>query len=350
MLIKANIIFFYSEVMPYTIACLDAISEKIDGNINVVYWDKNKFTPFLPNNFEKIEFHSRSKFINKKSFKSFIEKNDPSLIYVSGWMDKGYLVAAKYARSKKIKVVCGIDNQFYGSLRQWFARLFSWYLLKPYFSYIWVPGRLQYEYARFLGFSKDKIVFNLYSGDVKIFSEAFLQRKEINHKILFVGRFHMIKGIDILWKAFIELKNDIPNDWKLHFIGNGSLKDCIPKHPDIIVSDFMSSDNMATVAKDAAIFCLPSRKESWGVVIHEFAAAGLPLLTSSCCGANSEFLINGFNGLIFERNNQKDLKDKLKILISLTDKELLNMGESSHGISKRISPESSSANLLSILQ
>jgi hypothetical protein len=73
MLLKANIIFFYAEVMPYTIACLKEINTRIHGVIDVVYWDGNNLTPFLPERNLQIRFHPRSSFTNKASFQDFIK-------------------------------------------------------------------------------------------------------------------------------------------------------------------------------------------------------------------------------------------------------------------------------------
>ena len=48
--------------------------------------------------------------------------------------------------------------------------------------------------------------------------------------------------------------------------------------------------------------------EHWGVVVHEAAAAGLPLLLSNTTYAGTHFLVEGINGYSFDENNYKDLK------------------------------------------
>jgi glycosyltransferase involved in cell wall biosynthesis len=45
---------------------------------------------------------------------------------------------------------------------------------------------------------------------------------------------------------------------------------------------------------------MPSKKEPWGVVLHEMAIAGLPLLASENVGAASAFLREGENGKVFK--------------------------------------------------
>ena len=52
--------------------------------------------------------------------------------------------------------------------------------------------------------------------------------------------------------------------------------------------DFIQPENLEKV-KNAGCFVLPSLKDNWGVVVHEFAAAGLPLIISDGVGAKLLF-------------------------------------------------------------
>ena len=95
---------------------------------------------------------------------------------------------------------------------------------------------------------------------------------------------------------------------------------------------------------------MPSLDEPWGVVVHEFCSAGLPIILSSKVGAKSSFLIKGFNGYEFEALNVTSLSESLLKIINSSDKELYKMGMNSNAISKKMSTESSIANLLSTIK
>ena len=97
-------------------------------------------------------------------------------------------------------------------------------------------------------------------------------------------------------------------------------------------------------------FILPSRSEPWGVVVHEFAAAGFPLLLSDVVGSARHFLIDGLNGFSFNSDSVASLTKSMKKIISLSDDKLYEMGSHSITLSSRITPHSSAANLLSVLQ
>jgi len=80
-------------------------------------------------------------------------------------------------------------------------------IIKTFYNYVWVPGPLQYEYARRIGFKKTEIICNLLSGNSILFSQAahaLDDEKLTNYPetFLYVGRFAEAKGIDILIKAY----------------------------------------------------------------------------------------------------------------------------------------------------
>lgn len=343
--------------MGYTEAWLKCLVKEFSCQVIVVKWDEQKLTPLENENHIGVHYNLRSSFLSDKELLDFGKKVKPDLIYVSGRMDKGYLKLAKYFRKQNTLILAGMDNQWDGSIRQRLACLLSYFLYKQYFTHIQVPNRLQYEYARRLGYSSRNILLPLYTADVDKYTEAYRYRLENNNvikkTILFVGRLDPVKGLHLLISAFISLKGK-HSQWRLMIIGNGPLKAKIHRdtkeHPEIILKDFLQPNELINAAKDVSFFCLPSLMEPWGVVIHEFTCLGLPIVTSSVCGASSQFLVNGYNGYTFENGSQVDLKSKLEIMMSKSRSELTTMGQRSHNLSQQVSPELTAAATLSIIK
>ena len=100
--------------------------------------------------------------------------------------------------------------------------------------------------------------------------------------------------------------------------------------------------------KKYGCFILPSRNEPWGLVLHEFAAAGFPIICSENCGAVPMFVINNFNGYTFTPNNTEDLENQMLKIINSSDEELLKKSLCSHTMGQRITPEITAANFLSL--
>jgi len=132
-------------------------------------------------------------------------------------------------------------------------------------------------------------------------------------------------------------------------IGNGSLKDQLTTTPGIVVKDFMQPDQLVAEIAESGCFILPSRREPWGVVVHEFAAAGLPLIISDVVGAGTSFLISGMNGYQFKSNDINSLSQRMRQIIASSDQQLLAMSSISYQLTRRISPETSAMNLISIV-
>jgi glycosyltransferase involved in cell wall biosynthesis len=346
-----KILYLYAEVMGYTMATIREIAER-GIEVHVVHWNHKKLTPykalFIPNVF----MYNRSE-LTVKQMNKLAKNIAPVLTVVSGWMDRGYLNVAKQLRLEGQTVVVGFDAQWHGTLKQWFAIFLGWTCyFSQFFSHAWVSGVYQYEYARRLGFNKKNIVYDLYSADLRLFNQAYIESKEDKHKkyphrFIFVGRFEPVKGLNVLLQAWEELSAN-KGDWELHLIGNGSLKEKLDSTAGVVIKEFMQPEQLIQEVANAGCFLLPSRGEPWGVVVHEFAAAGLPLIVSDVVGASSAFLISGLNGFNFKVNDSKALAHRMHQIMNMTDQELYAMAMNSHALSQRITPGTSVGNLLSL--
>jgi glycosyltransferase involved in cell wall biosynthesis len=97
-------------------------------------------------------------------------------------------------------------------------------------------------------------------------------------------------------------------------------------------------------------FVLPSTFEPWGVVAHEFAAAGYPLVLSDAVGASEAFLQQGKNGYRFQANNAEALKEALTKMMSLNAHQLQEMGASSRLLAQSITPKTWAESVVSMMR
>jgi glycosyltransferase involved in cell wall biosynthesis len=346
-----KILYLYAEVMGYTMATISALAEH-GVEVHVVHWDHKKLTPYQTPVIPNVYMYKRSS-LNISDMQILANDISPTITVVSGWMDRDYMSVAKQLLATGSSVVIGLDSHWHGTLRHWLMALLGrmGYFTK-FYSHAWVAGVFQFEYARRLGFSKEKIVYDLYSADLRLFNKAYecsvkIKNQHYPHRFLYVGRFEPIKGLNVLIEAWAELGTQ-RGDWELHLIGNGTLKSMLEATSGVVTKDFMQPDKLMHEVAGAGCFLLPSLGEPWGVVAHEFAAAGLPLIVSDNVGAASTFLISGMNGYSFIAGNSHALAERMCQIISMTDQELHAMAVSSHALSQRITPETSARNLLSI--
>ncbi len=347
-----KILFLYTEIAEYFLAGIEALNKK-EVETHIVKWATNKEAPFNFRSLKNVHFYERNNYSNAEL--SLLVKNiNPNIIIVSGWIDKGYLKSLKPFQNK-IPIVLSLDNHWTGSLKQRVAALVSPVFLKNKFSHAWVPGEAQKQYALKLGFKENKIHQGFYSADTQLFSkyyQKYLTQKQQNYpkKLLYVGRYIKEKAILLLWEAFIELQAEQPNNWELICVGTGELFDQRKTHPKIKHLGFIQPAKMHTITDETGVCVLPSNFEPWGVVVHEYAAVGFPLICSEKIGAATSFLEEGKNGFFFQSGNKEELKRALKKIMSASSDQLFEMGELSHKKSQQLSPETWANTVLEILK
>ena len=341
-----TILYLYSELMGYQIPVLKEYTLEYNAEVHVVHWDNKKKTPYIPPSIENVKYYDRSS-LNYDGLSRLAEEINPSITFISGWMDKEYLRIGRRLKNKGIPVVAGCDTQATNSFNHNIAYLVFRYTYKRSFSHIWVPGPYQYEYARKLGFKKSEIIYNLYTADVVAFGGNIKNNHDYPKKFLFLGRLEEVKGIHLLLKAWSCIPNK--KGWSLTFIGNGSLSDRISSYPDVIIKDFMQPNELVEEIQKYGVMILPSLHEPWALVIQEAMSAGIPVLASDICGAAPVFIVPNYSGLIFKSEDCSDLISKISKIIEMKDVELKKMSNNAQTRSDIINPGITAASFISVL-
>lgn len=140
--------------------------------------------------------------------------------------------------------------------------------------------------------------------------------------ILFVGRLDKRKGFETLLRAFIKLKANFPH-LRLKVAGPFAPPEAARYRPliphlhatDIAFVGYVSPEGMSALYHSADIFCAPSLGfESFGVVLLEAMAAGLPIVTTDIAGYRS-VLTAGQEGLLVPPERADLLAEALAYLI-----------------------------------
>lgn len=339
-------VFLIIDYVPHQIVSIKTLIEKY--NCNVLAFHVGKLQNNLPHNLQNFSTKQYQS-LSKEEILNEIKLYEPEIVVTAGWMISEYNWVCKQLRKKtKIPVVAMSDTPWYGTWRQKINALISPFHVKKAFTHLWVSGIRQYDYARKLGFSNNQIIFNSLSADNKLFHHVDIERKKTNYpkNFLYVGRFAPEKGLNILLEAWEKIEDK--QGWTLTLIGDGPLKNEFIHREDIKIKDYMAHDELLMEMQNAGCFVLPSLHESWALVIHEAACAGLPIICTEVCGAAPHFVIDKFNGFQVNKGDSQDLANKIVLLMNHTDKELIEMSTKSRVLSNRISPDITVASLLAI--
>ncbi|MDP1898485.1 MAG: glycosyltransferase family 1 protein, partial [Sulfurimicrobium sp.] len=113
---------------------------------------------------------------------------------------------------------------------------------------------------------------------------------------LYVGRIAAEKNLPLLIEAFRRMQTTRPN-MKLVMVGDGPERAKLQAmHPDIIFAGMRVSEDLADHYASADLFLFPSITETFGNVVLEAMASGLPVVAYDGAAAR-EHIRHGENGL-----------------------------------------------------
>lgn len=329
-----KVLILYTETAPYFLACVERAVKDHGLEVHIVRWPVNKEAPFEQKALPGITVHARDAY-NATSLRRFANTLRPHIILTSGWVDKTYLQVCRDARKRGIPTVMCSDTAWRGGLRQWAAVGMGRLWLHRTFSHAWVTGEAQAMYAHYLGFGRGHIRSGFYAADLERFAPMagrFRPAKaaQFPHRFLCVARYIPAKGHQYMVETFAELCDaGLAGDWELWCLGTGELHPLAHSHPRIKHLGFVQADDVWRYMEQSGVFILPSLYEPWGVVVHEHAAAGFPLVLSNAVGARHRFLKEGHNGRCFIAGDKASLRDTFRKVIATPDAELLAMGQRS---------------------
>lgn len=127
--------------------------------------------------------------------------------------------------------------------------------------------------------------------------DAVKVKKYSKPSLIWVGRPDKVKGLNLLKKAILKVRKQIPN-LKTNLVSGGRL----------------SGLSLIAAYKKAHVFVLPSLAEGQPLTLLEAWAAKLPVVVTAV-GDNPLMVVDGVNGLLVEPGNIKQIADALvKIL------------------------------------
>lgn len=345
-----RLLVLYEELAPYFTVCVSNFAEKYNVEVHIIHKKINQEAPFILK-LNNLKTYDRSIYSDEELI-SLSKKINPDAIFCCGWSFKTYLRISSLFKGK-IPEILGFDNKWNGSVKQQIARIIYPFYISNKFDFCFVPGIEQKLYAEKIGFKENQIALGAYSCDFDLFYKQYLANKaeklkQFPKRFIFVGRYYEFKGIKDLWQAFIELQKEEPNEWELWCLGTGDIEPV--KYEKIKHFGFVQPKDLPKYIRETGVFVLPSHFEPWGVVVHEFASAGFPIICSDEVGARLSFVEQNINGFIYKAGDVNQLKVQLKKMMSLGDDKLVAMGQKSVEKAKEITPEIWADTLMKLLK
>ena len=134
-------------------------------------------------------------------------------------------------------------------------------------------------------------------------------------RLLYVGRISREKDLDLLATAYRRLRDEgLPV--QLFVVGHGPYSEAFAKSlPDAFFTGYLRGKELAAAYASADVFVFPSTTDTFGNVILEAQASGLPVVVSDS-GGPKELVENLTNGLITKSHDVEDFTRAVRALVT----------------------------------
>lgn len=264
-----------------------------------------------------------------KELREKLEAREYSALLLKGWHHPFLIKMGLTACMTGTPLVVRGDSHLKtprSRLREWIKKP----LYERMFSYVngcLAVGSWNAEYFRFYGVPPSKIFFSPHSIDREWFAQKAAkirpQRSDLRKKwgfhdddfiFSYFGKLIEIKRPQDFVKAVL-IANSQNSYVKGLVVGDGILRRSLEQSVGdsgmpVKFTGFLNQTEIieAYVASDCLV--LPG-KETWGLVVNEGMACGLPAIVSDEAGCGVDMIVSGKNGLIFECENPDHLAQSM---------------------------------------
>ncbi|NVN90558.1 MAG: glycosyltransferase [Desulfuromonadales bacterium] len=134
--------------------------------------------------------------------------------------------------------------------------------------------------------------------------------------LLYVGRVSREKSLDLLVEAFRALVDE-GSDIALAVIGDGpyrsEMEERLKGYPSLFTG-YLSGEELQRGYASADLFVFPSATDTFGNVVLEAQASGLPVIVSDE-GGPRELMVDGETGVVFRAGNQQSFNDAIRSVV-----------------------------------
>jgi glycosyltransferase involved in cell wall biosynthesis len=264
---------------------------------------------------------------------SALRRRNPEVVMCGGYNYVAAWQAQRWAKRRRVPFLLWSESNLM-DLRNQFAPV---EFLKKVFvrrcdGFV-VPGESAAEYLCGLGADASKITVAPNAVDNEFFErEALAARAQEEliraqwslpqRYILFVGRLVAEKGLLDLVDAYAALDAGLRAQVGLVIAGDGPLRDTLVERARgirpgvVILPGFGQREILAKLYALAEVFVLPTHTDTWGLVVNEAMACGLPVIVTNVAGCARDLVEDGWNGRVVEKGDSVGLKEGLTSLLN----------------------------------
>ena len=263
--------------------------------------------------------------IPNPKLKRQLKKFDPDVIHITV-PDLVGIFLMRYARKQGIPVLTSFHTDFPSYLKSFHLGVF--------YNLAWKTSKWFYNKSRITLAPTEEIIDKLKSKGIKhtkLWSRGIhLDRYSIDFRsqslrahwgaqnkkvILYSGRFVKYKDLETFIEVYNLFKERGPGDVLFVLAGDGPIRDeLVRRMPDAHFPGYLEGEELSSVYASSDILLFPSTTETFGNVVLEALASGLPAVVSDVGGCK-EIIRKSLAGLVANANDPLDFYQKCKQLV-----------------------------------
>jgi glycosyltransferase involved in cell wall biosynthesis len=220
-------------------------------------------------------------------------------------------------------------------------------------------GKSSAAYVRGLGARKERIYVACLAGDPVTFAREAAKVNTLQERhahcfpeklVLYSGRLVHAKGVFTLLKAFSRVAREL-SDAGLLVVGHGPERKrmeeiCRRARLDrVFFEGPQEYRRMPYYYALADVLVLPTFSDTWGFVINEAFACGVPAIVSRAAGACDDLIVEGETGFAIEPGDADGLAEKI-LLVLRDEPRRVRMGDACRRLIQSYSAEACACGLL----
>jgi glycosyltransferase involved in cell wall biosynthesis len=287
-------------------------------------------------------------------------------VVVNGWQLLTYWQAIRAARSLRLPVFVRGDSQLHAERTGVRAakRLVYPQLLKAFDGFLTVGTRNREYYQRYR-VGADRLWPAPHAVDNAFFARAAARAREPRGAARGRWQIPEAKTVFLLAARLIEMKRPLDFLRAVHaahaargdvhglVVGDGPLRAALEAEARSLgapctFAGFLNQRELGTAFAAADALVLPSDgRETWGLVVNEAMAAGLPALVSESVGCAPDLIVHGETGFVFGCG---DVSALARLMQSATHDALAGLGRRAAIHIQAYSPEAAAAGTVAAIR